>query len=229
MRTKINRRVRFQLPTNKPATTSLNENSRPYPRHVHNSRPPGSSRVGELSYIPSPSLAKYEHFWRHIREPSGPTYITPLLSAASPSSRLISYDFLNPPSTLMSFYALDVLFSPVSSVSSSAPSHIRISTKAGYFRWTMAIVVYSVPTIADVLAGIYKGMQIPVTAEEYETLSWEAQCAVVGAYRKRCARRGQQMAIQDELRRGVRRIDFLAGKTRFAGVLEGRIWEFFVE
>ncbi|KAF9028355.1 hypothetical protein BDZ89DRAFT_951497 [Hymenopellis radicata] len=93
----------------------------------------------------------------------------------------------------------------------------------------MAIVVYSIPTVADVLAGIWKGLQTPVTAQEYEALSWEAQYAVVGAYRKRCARRGQHMAIQDELRRGVRRIDFLAGKTRFAGVLEGRIWEFFVE
>lgn len=223
------RAVRFDLSSNAiiPPSPMSHERTR---RHASHKRAVLSSQkiTGEVGYLPASSSPRHEA--RKHRGHSRPlSFPSTLLSAPSLSlrSNRISYDFLDPPSTLQGRYPLGMLFAPISGSLSSAPLHIRITTKAGYFPWSLAVIAHGAPTVADILAGIYKGLQIPVTKEEYSTLSWHEQRSVAEAFERRCIMRGF-LASKEEVKRGLRRIDFLAGSTRFKGLKVGQTWELFV-
>jgi hypothetical protein len=71
--------------------------------------------------------------------------------------------------------------------------------------------------VADVLKTLYTALRLTVTPAEYDALpSREVKFRVVAAYENRCRRSGSGSAYEKEKRKGVKRIDFLMGKNRFA-------------
>lgn len=71
--------------------------------------------------------------------------------------------------------------------------------------------------LRDVLVTIQRSLHVPVGQAEYAwaQLGLEDEMAVSRAYGKRC--RG----IEEELRQGVKRVDFLHKKTRMVGLMRG--------
>lgn len=78
-------------------------------------------------------------------------------------------------------------------------------------------------TIEDLLVGLYEDLQTPIRHHEYYTvaLSTEDRQMVDMAFQRRC--RGEPK----EIRKGVRRVDFLGDQVCFVGVRRARggSWE----
>ncbi|KAJ7109055.1 hypothetical protein C8R43DRAFT_862722, partial [Mycena crocata] len=76
-------------------------------------------------------------------------------------------------------------------------------------------------SIGDVLVGIHSALHQRITHTDWAKLGLEAQSAVSGAFVKLChaeaARRGESPT--QERNQGVKRVDFLLGKTMFRGLI----------
>ncbi|KAF5335245.1 hypothetical protein D9758_017384 [Tetrapyrgos nigripes] len=85
-------------------------------------------------------------------------------------------------------------------------------------------------TVADVLNAVYHTLRNPVTPEEYRAIRSSSDLKRVNAaYERRHGRIRDDYAAYRERQGGVRRVDFLAGHTRFLGVSStgtGRSWVF---
>jgi hypothetical protein len=74
-------------------------------------------------------------------------------------------------------------------------------------------------TVADVLLTIYCGLRLAVHPDEYNALpSHEDKHKVNAAYGNRYVRIADHAACEEEKRKGVKRVDFLMGRTRFLGL-----------
>lgn len=69
-------------------------------------------------------------------------------------------------------------------------------------------------TVQDVLDTLYSKMRTPVKGEEFRTLGPVREREVREAFERRCRRGGGEV----ERSKGVKRVDFLGGRTRWAGV-----------
>ncbi|EIW78106.1 hypothetical protein CONPUDRAFT_36415, partial [Coniophora puteana RWD-64-598 SS2] len=77
----------------------------------------------------------------------------------------------------------------------------------------------SVVTVSDVLEQLYRFLRLGATAEEYKALPSQAhRDAVAEAYRARCMRAGAA-SFEIERRKGLKRVDFLVGHTKFLGLI----------
>ncbi|EIW78110.1 hypothetical protein CONPUDRAFT_42611, partial [Coniophora puteana RWD-64-598 SS2] len=75
----------------------------------------------------------------------------------------------------------------------------------------------SVVTVSDVLEQLYRFFRRGATAEEYKALPSQAhRDSVAEAYRVRCMRAGAA-SFEGERRKGLKRVDFLVGHTKFLG------------
>ncbi|KAF5333758.1 hypothetical protein D9758_016577 [Tetrapyrgos nigripes] len=73
--------------------------------------------------------------------------------------------------------------------------------------------------VADVLNAIYSTLRSPITKEEYRAIRSPSDLKRVNAaYERRHERIRDDYAAYRERQGGVRRVDFLAGHTRFLGV-----------
>lgn len=74
-------------------------------------------------------------------------------------------------------------------------------------------------TVDDVLEAIYRTLRANVTHEEYAALPTERDIhSVASAYEERYRRVRGEREYQEEKRRGVRRVDYLMGRTTFMGL-----------
>jgi hypothetical protein len=74
-------------------------------------------------------------------------------------------------------------------------------------------------TVADVLASLHRTLRLAVHPDEYNALpSHEDKHKVNTAYESRCVRIEDPAAQAEEKRKGVKRVDFLMGRTRFLGL-----------
>ncbi|KAF5339136.1 hypothetical protein D9611_011136 [Ephemerocybe angulata] len=75
-----------------------------------------------------------------------------------------------------------------------------------------------VVTVSDVLAGIYANLRTGVTGPEFNGVSEEARAGITKAYTQRCTRGATSDAAAKQLKKGVKRIDFLQGRNTFQGL-----------
>lgn len=83
------------------------------------------------------------------------------------------------------------------------------------------------------LYALYRGLRIAVHPVEYKALpSSEAVANVNEAYYSRCNSILEAQARQEEQSKGIKRVDFLIGRTRFLGLSkksrrrdDGLVWE----
>jgi hypothetical protein len=74
-------------------------------------------------------------------------------------------------------------------------------------------------TVADVLATLHRALRLAVHPNEYNALpSHEDKHKVNAAYEHRYLRIADPAAHEEEKRKGVKRVDFLMGRTRFLGL-----------
>ncbi|KZT24785.1 hypothetical protein NEOLEDRAFT_1148355 [Neolentinus lepideus HHB14362 ss-1] len=75
-------------------------------------------------------------------------------------------------------------------------------------------------TVADVLAHLYAALRTPASKREWAALDARAQERVGASFFRRCG-------AGEERRKGVKRVDWLGGRTRFGGVAwtGGSCWE----
>lgn len=74
-------------------------------------------------------------------------------------------------------------------------------------------------TVGDVLDAIYHALRTSITSEEFHMLPTERdRRRASSAYEERYRRIHTVREYEDEKRRGVRRVDFLMGHTRFMGL-----------
>ncbi|KAG5639056.1 hypothetical protein H0H81_007314 [Sphagnurus paluster] len=81
-------------------------------------------------------------------------------------------------------------------------------------------------TISDVLHAIHHELRLPTNTTEYKNLPVDVKPKVDATYFQRCRRSGDEAR---QLEMGIKRVDFLLGKTHFfglSGTLHGPdIWE----
>ncbi|KAJ7781577.1 hypothetical protein B0H16DRAFT_1498918 [Mycena metata] len=87
-------------------------------------------------------------------------------------------------------------------------------------------------TVADVLTGVYRYLHRQAEPEELERVPPPNMFSAHQAFTRRCNElaRVDPTAARSEARRGLRRIDFLSGKSRFAGLIQTQYspdkWQF---
>ncbi|KAJ7635846.1 hypothetical protein DFH06DRAFT_1220581 [Mycena polygramma] len=108
-----------------------------------------------------------------------------------------------------------------------------LTIRCRHIAWTIAVSA-SQPTgfvsVLDVLTSVYMSLRLTVRRSEYETLpEGDARHRVDAAYFARCALLADEEERRIEALKGVKRVDFLVGKTRFLGLsgpVEGaHVWE----
>ena len=154
------------------------------------------------------------------------TRIHPVLSDTHQTP--LTYDLSLPPSTSavtdlkFSKVELDVYKQPA-----TAPGLPYLEITHPQLQWKLAVRPTvsggTVVTVADVLTAIHTGLRTSITAAEFQVAGGDhtdprRQQRISAAYRARCdCFKGD--AKQKELRKGVKRIDFLEGVRMFAGLV----------
>ncbi|RDB26939.1 hypothetical protein Hypma_005123 [Hypsizygus marmoreus] len=139
-----------------------------------------------------------------------------LQSSHSPT---LTYDLTLPPSTISSQHrgiSQRVLTEPA-----TKPPLPVVLIIVPHLPWTITVAASygAYVTVLDVLDGIYRSLRSNVTSQEFHALPSEKEMRrVSAAYEHRYRRIRGSREYEDEKRRGVRRVDFLMGCTRFMGL-----------
>ncbi|KAH0826806.1 hypothetical protein J3R83DRAFT_5230 [Lanmaoa asiatica] len=153
--------------------------------------------------------------------PNGPVAIHPLL-AFHPYVPPIIYDASLPPVTL----APNIHASPL-----SLPARILEEPATQPSMHTLTLVIDQLPwrltippmkhyvSVRDLLEALYCFLRHPVLSSEYNTLPTQALRDEVSiAFHNRCGRAPSREAANEQYQKGVKRVDFLRGRTRFMGL-----------
>ncbi|KAF9460203.1 hypothetical protein BDZ94DRAFT_1266625 [Collybia nuda] len=102
------------------------------------------------------------------------------------------------------------------------PPTQSFTVMCNFLPWKMTIGPSSrkpdaIVTVADVLHGLYLALRLPVKSTEFETEPPHSQRNITEAYNSRCGRLGPGKGVEEELKKGVKRIDFLLERHRFLG------------
>ncbi|KAG2156961.1 uncharacterized protein EDB93DRAFT_1045554, partial [Suillus bovinus] len=74
-------------------------------------------------------------------------------------------------------------------------------------------------TVEDVLTQLYRFLRIPGTRDEFKAApSQRVRDVISEMYRNRCLRASTAEAYAEEQRKGLKRVDFLMGRTTFMGL-----------
>ncbi|EIN08229.1 hypothetical protein PUNSTDRAFT_143878 [Punctularia strigosozonata HHB-11173 SS5] len=73
-------------------------------------------------------------------------------------------------------------------------------------------------TVGDVLASIYHGLRTPISKTEFAKLGHSKAEEVTAAWQKRYRRLNNTREREAEKAKGVKRIDFLSGRTKYLGI-----------
>lgn len=86
--------------------------------------------------------------------------------------------------------------------------------------WTLTVQAERNPyvTVMDVLCTLYNILRIPASRAEYAKESAASQIAIATAFHARVERGPNPAARAEQLSKGLRRVDFLQGQTRFLGL-----------
>ncbi|KAJ3742309.1 hypothetical protein DFH05DRAFT_202120 [Lentinula detonsa] len=134
----------------------------------------------------------------------------------------LPYDLSTNPSIIKSFISADLLFEPATD-----PPVSSLIITCPHIHWEFSITPMTASarkggshvSVLDVLHALYRGLRLAVHPLEYEALpSPEAIANVNEAYYSRCHSIGEANGRQEELAKGIKRIDFLMGRNRFLGL-----------
>ncbi|KAJ3805957.1 hypothetical protein EV368DRAFT_78710 [Lentinula lateritia] len=144
----------------------------------------------------------------------------------------IPYHISTHPSITKSFISADVLSEPATD-----PPVSSLIITCPHLQWEFPVTPSSrkasCVSVIDVLYALYRGLRIAVHPVEYKALpSPEAVVNVNEAYYSRCNSILEAQARQEEQSKGIKRVDFLIGRTRFLGLSkksrrrdDGLVWE----
>jgi hypothetical protein len=93
------------------------------------------------------------------------------------------------------------------------------------FPWRLTIppMKHSI-SIRDLLEALYCFLRHPVLPSEYNTLPTQALKDEVSiAFHNRCGRAPSKEAADEQYQKGVKRVDFLRGRTRFMGLSSTKV------
>jgi len=157
-------------------------------------------------------------------DPACAVRVNPIIGSALTGPPIV-YDLSLQPSLVRT--RQDQPLSPTVLSEAATASHIAsLNLISNHLPWTLIVVpIHSSPhpdpfvTVSDVLKTLYSVLRLAVTPAEYDALpSREAKFKVVAAYERRCSKSGSGRAYEEEKRKGVKRVDFLMGRTKFAGL-----------
>ena len=144
--------------------------------------------------------------------------VHPVLGIAQ-QSPMLDYDVSYPPSTIKP------KFSPVPpQVFNEAATHPPVPSmiiRCPHLPWKITIQPTNTKyvTVRDVFDGIYRSLRLAALEAEFQCLpSVEARQGVTNAYVGRYKRIDDSEARQLEKSKGLKRVDFLGERTRFAGL-----------
>ncbi|KAF9473225.1 hypothetical protein BDN70DRAFT_817565 [Pholiota conissans] len=102
----------------------------------------------------------------------------------------------------------------------TSPPLPRISITIANFPWKFDVYASngSYVTFEDVINKIYSSLRKNITGEDFATVSSSDQNRATRAYEQRYRRQRSKVAYDDEKRKGMKRVDFLMGYTRFGGL-----------
>lgn len=158
--------------------------------------------------------------------PDGPVAIHPLL-AFHPYVPPIIYDVSLPPHTL----APNMHASPL-----SLPARVLVEPATQPSMHTMTLIIDQFPwrltisptkhciSVRELLEALYCFLRQPVLSSEYNTLPTQALKDDVSiAFHTRCGRAPSKEAADEQYQKGVKRVDFLLGRTRFMGLSSTKV------
>ncbi|KAL1746697.1 hypothetical protein HDZ31DRAFT_33633 [Schizophyllum fasciatum] len=149
------------------------------------------------------------------------------LAFGSHTPAAIRYDLAHPPSALVGAH-------PYLEESATKPprEHLLVAVLwPGAGQWDIPIYATAAyVTCLDVLSTLHRELWLPITHAEYQELNSDVQRQVDSSFWARCSRIMDPIARVAEERRGVKRIDFLMGRTSFRGLSarQGGSWRLHV-
>ena len=158
--------------------------------------------------------------------PDGPVAIHPLL-AFHPFVPPIIHDASLPPHTLAPNMRASPRSLPASVLEEPAtqPSMHTMTLVIDQFPWRLTIPpTKHYVSVRDLLEALYCFLRHPVLPSEYNTLPTQALKDEVSiAFHNRCGRAPSKEAADEQYHKGVKRVDFLRGRTRFMGLSSTKV------
>ncbi|KIK62801.1 hypothetical protein GYMLUDRAFT_120136, partial [Collybiopsis luxurians FD-317 M1] len=100
-------------------------------------------------------------------------------------------------------------------------SHLRIQICHAQYGWPILVrpsLKCPYITVKDIFTSIYHSLHENITSTEYDALSLKDRQKVKMGYKTRYKRLRDWESREAERRKGVKRVDFLYGRTRFMGL-----------
>ncbi|KAG9308212.1 hypothetical protein JVU11DRAFT_12225 [Chiua virens] len=152
--------------------------------------------------------------------PDGPVAIHPLL-AFHPFVPPIIWDASLPPHTLASNAHASPMSLPARVLEEPAtqPSMHTMTLHIEQFPWRLVIPPKHYVSVRDLIEALYCFLRHPVLPSEYNSLPTQAHKDEVSiAFHNRCGHASSKEAADEQYQKGVKRVDFLRGRTRFMGL-----------
>jgi hypothetical protein len=152
----------------------------------------------------------------------GPVAIHPIL-AYDPYVFPINYDISYPPNTARA----NIRASPINldthclAQPATNPPIPVLSLQNDFLPWRCEIRASTTHyvTVEDVLIQLYRFLRTPGTRVEFKAApSQHVRDAIAETYHNRCLRASSADAYAEEQRKGLKRVDFLMGRTTFMGL-----------
>ena len=177
--------------------------------------PPQTSRS-----IPRPSQYGVSYDPKFLSNP--PHYLQP----PRPHHLLesVNWDLMQNPSTitLSNLYSLSKQLLIEQATTPSLPAlRVKLSIISSHFPWRIINVRSangSYVTLEDLFDSIYRSLHTNVTSKEFDSLPQDDKKRATRAYKQRYGRIRNTSAQDEEKRGGMKRIDFLMGRTSFDGI-----------
>ncbi|KAF9783871.1 hypothetical protein BJ322DRAFT_1007653 [Thelephora terrestris] len=184
--------------------------------------PPTPSPTFSGASLPSPPFPSTPSSSRSYQiplPPAGPYGIVQQVHPAiSYSSRIapLHVDVTVSPSQLAVRFELSLLDEPV-----TYPHMTSVVLFSDLLPWSTRVEAQTpggVVTIFDVLETLHTALRTPISKSEWNSLSSHTQNSVSGAFYHRLGGIRDHLLREKQLRKGVRRLDFLLGNTKLLGI-----------
>ena len=133
-----------------------------------------------------------------------------------PDSPFLGSDCSSTPSSSGSIESVNLL--PLSEPA-IYPATSTITLLADALPWSVTVTTKSTfITIFDVLQALHSSLRHQVTKAEWASLSRASRDVIAASFHKRVDGFSDRIKREKQLGKGVRRLDFLVGRTRFFGI-----------
>ena len=135
----------------------------------------------------------------HLLVPDSPSLGSDHSSISSRSSESVDHTLLFEP-------AVHPAFPSIALLSEALPWSVTVIAKSTFV------------TVYDVLQALHLSLRLQVTSVEWASLSRASQDTISTSFHKRVGRFSDRVKREKQLGKGVRRLDFLVGRTRLFGI-----------